>query len=81
MRILDTVSDVDPKILGLEVPEYVLTIKFTSGIERTVDIGVLNSSESGYYVRSTEGQVVIVGRSSLDALLELLTNPPYLEIP
>ena len=80
MRIVDTVPDVDLEIVGLQDPEYVLTIKFTSGGERTVDVGVITPSESGYYVRDEE-RVVIVSRSAIDALLELLTNPPYLETP
>ncbi|HJQ15226.1 MAG TPA: DUF4340 domain-containing protein [Anaerolineales bacterium] len=80
MRILETVPDVDPGIVGLEDPEYVLNLKFTSGGERTVDVGVITPSESGYYVRDGD-RVVIVSRSAIDALLGLLTNPPYLETP
>jgi hypothetical protein len=79
MRILDTVPDVDPEILGLESPEAVLTVKFTDGQERTVDIGVITPSESGYYVRNTEGEIVIVSRSAIDSLLGILIAPPYLE--
>jgi hypothetical protein len=81
MRILDSVSDIAPEIVGLEVPEYVLTIKFTSGVERTVDVGVITPTESGYYVRDAAGQVVIVSRSAIDSLLGVLDNPPYLETP
>ena len=79
MSILDTVPDVDLKIVGLETPEYVLTVKFANGVERTVDIGVVTPTESGYYVRNTQDKVVIVSKSAIDALLELLNNPPYLE--
>jgi uncharacterized protein DUF4340 len=81
MRILDTVPDVDPKVVGLEIPEYVLTIKFTSGGERTVDIGVITPTESGYYVRNAAGQVVIVSRDAIDPLFGLLDNPPYAATP
>jgi len=81
MRVLDTVPDVDSEIVGLEVPEYVLTVEFTEGGERTVDVGVITPTESGYYVRDTDGKVVIVSRSGIDALLGLLDNPPYLETP
>jgi hypothetical protein len=81
MRIVDTVPDVDPEIVGLQDPEYVLTIKFTGGGERTVDVGVITPTESGYYVRDPADQIVIVSRSSMDALLGLLTSPPYLETP
>jgi hypothetical protein len=81
MRIMDTVPDVDLTIVGLDDPEYVLTVAFTNGGERTVDVGVITPTESGYYVRDAKDQVVIVSRSSVDALLGLLTNPPYLETP
>jgi hypothetical protein len=80
MRVLETVPDVDLSIVGLQDPEYVLTIEFTSGGERSVDVGVITPSESGYYVRDGE-KVVIVSRSAIDALLGLLTSPPYLETP
>lgn len=79
IRVLDSEPGVDPGIVGLEVPEYILTIKFTSGAERTVDVGVVTPSESGYYVRDATGRIVIVSRSAIDALLNLLQNPPYLE--
>lgn len=81
MRILDTVPDVDPGIVGLKEPEYILTVEFTGGGERTVDVGVVTPSESGYYVRAPDDRIVIVSRSAVDALLGLLTNPPYLETP
>jgi len=80
MRILDTVPDIDLTIVGLEDPEYMLTVTFTGGGERTVDVGVITPTESGYYVRDGE-TVVIVSRSAIDSLLGLLTNPPYLESP
>ena len=80
MPILDVVPDLDPGIIGLDDPEYVLTMKFTGGGERTVDVGVITPTESGYYVRESD-KIVIVSRSAIDALLGLLTNPPYLETP
>jgi hypothetical protein len=77
MLVLDTVPDVDPEIIGLEDPEYVLTIDFADGGERSVDVGVMTPTESGYYVRDAD-KIVIVSRSAIDALLELLTSPPLL---
>jgi hypothetical protein len=79
MQILDTIPEVDPEIVGLTDPEYTMTIKFTSDVERKVNIGVVTPTESGYYVRDTNGDIVIISRSSVDALLGLLTNPPYSE--
>lgn len=81
MRTLDNVPDIDPEIVGLSVPEYTLIIRFTGGVERKAEIGVITPTESGYYVRNADGEIVIVSKSSLDSLLGLLTNPPYLETP
>ena len=80
VRVLDTVPDVDPSIVGLEAPEYILTVHFTSGGDRTVDVGIITPSESGYYARDGD-TVVIVSRNAIDSLLDLLANPPYLETP
>lgn len=81
MQILDTIPEVDLDIVGLTDPEYTLTIKFTNDVERKVEIGVITPTESGYYVRNVSGDIVIISKSSIDALLGLLTNPPYLETP
>lgn len=82
IQVLDSVpEDVAPADVGLEVPEYVLTIKFTSGTERTIAVGVITPSESGYYARDTAGKIVIVSKDAIDSLLGLLQNPPYAETP
>ena len=81
MRILDTVPDVDPEIVGVDNPAYELTVGFMDGSEETVGIGIVTPTESGYYVRDPAGQIVIVSRSGVDALIGLLQNPPFLETP
>ena len=81
MRILDTLAGIDLEVVGLEIPDYSITIEFTSGVERKADIGVITPTVSGYYVQNQDGKVVIVTKSSVDSLLTLLTNPPYLETP
>lgn len=83
MRVLDTIPEVvDPEIVGLKTPEYRLTVRFNNGVERSINIGVVTPTESGYYVQdSAGGEVLIVSKSSVDALLGLLNVPPYLETP
>ena len=82
MRILDTVPALEPGMVGLSDPEYTLTVGFNDGMERTVHIGVVTPTESGYYVRDASGgDVLIVSKSSVDSILRLLTSPPYLETP
>ena len=77
MRILERVPGLAPEVVGLDNPEYTMSLKFTSGVERNVEVGVLTPTESGYYVRSSDDAIVIVSRSAVDLLLGLLTNPPY----
>ncbi len=80
IRISDRLPNMSPKDVGLDAPEYKVSVQFTSGVERIVDIGVVTPTESGYYV-SMDGEIVIVSRSAIDALIGLLTNPPYAETP
>jgi hypothetical protein len=80
MRILDTLSDIELDVVGLDDPEYELKVTFDE-VERTVSIGVITPSGSGYYVLDPNGDVVIVPASAVDSLLSLLTSPPYLETP
>lgn len=76
MRIVERVPNLPPEAVGLDAPEYIFTFEFPNG-ERKVEVGALTPSESGYYVRSKDGGIVIVSRSAVDALLGLLTTPPY----
>ena len=79
MRILNKVTNLDPGVAGLKTPEYVLTVKFPK-VERTINIGVVTPSENGYFVQDAAGgDIQIVSKSAVDALVTLLTSPPYLE--
>ena len=82
MRILEKIPEIDLAVVGLREPDYILNVKLNQGTERTVKIGVVTPTESGYYVQdSSGGDVLIISKSSVDALLGLLTSPPYLETP
>ena len=82
MRVLDTVPALEPGMVGLSEPEYILTVRFDSGTERTIHVGVVTPTESGYYVQEASGaDVLIVSKSAVDSILRLLTTPPYLETP
>lgn len=82
MRVLDRIPEMDLEVVGLKVPAYTITIVFTGNKERTINIGVVTPSENGYYVQDESNkEVMIVSKSAVDALLGLLTTPPYLETP
>lgn len=78
LRIIDRVPGLAADAVGLDSPQFTITIQFTNDVERIIDIGVLTPTESGYYVSRGDGEILIVNNSALDALIELLTNPPYL---
>jgi len=77
IQILERIPNLAPDVIGLDVPEYAMTFQFTSGVERMIEIGVLTPTTSGYYIRNTNGEIMIVSRSAVDSLVGLLDNPPY----
>jgi len=78
VRITDRLPNISPKDVGLDAPDYKLIVKFTNNVERITQIGVVTPTGNGYYVSSDNG-TVIVSKSAIDAIIGLLTNPPYAE--
>ena len=73
---------VAPADVGLTQPAYVLTVKLTSGMLKTVRIGDLTPTSSGYYTSVNDSsEVLIVGKSGLDALLTMVKSPPFVSTP
>ena len=83
IRILDRIPDLAPEAVGLDNPEYTLTLQFTSGVERIIKIGVSTPTQSGYYTPGENGEILIISRGPVDSLTGLLANLPYAptEIP
>jgi len=70
--------EVDPDIVGLNRPSYTMIVKLTSGSEKTVRIGELAPTGSGYYANTNNSEeVLILSQNGLDSLLNLLESPPY----
>jgi len=78
MAITDHLPNINPKDVGLDAPDYKLSVKFTNNVERITQIGVVTPTGNGYYV-SSGNETVIVSKSAIDAIVGLLTNPPYAE--
>ena len=76
ISITSSVPNVEPKDVGLDEPQYTIVVEFSTGVERIAEVGVLTPTENGYYALK-DGEIVIVSRSGIDALIGLLTNPPY----
>jgi hypothetical protein len=78
MRILEHLPNLSPEAVGLDQPEYTARVQFTGGVERMLEIGVVTPTESGYYARGEDGEILIISKSAVDALLGLLFSPPVL---
>ena len=79
LEILDTLnSSVTADMVGLEFPVYTMKLTFHTIGEHKLEIGDKTPVGDGYYVRFDNGLIYIIGSSGIDAILNLLTSPPYL---
>jgi lipoprotein-anchoring transpeptidase ErfK/SrfK len=77
---IESKPEVDPEAAGLTQPSYTLTVEMTGGTEKSVRIGNLTPTEIGYYVSVNDSdETLIINRTGLDALLNLLENPPIVK--
>ncbi len=76
---LQVLSDVQlgPDVVGLDKPSYVITITFASNKTHKLTVGSTTPIQNGYYVQVDAGKIQIVEKQGLDALLGLITTPPY----
>jgi hypothetical protein len=70
-----------PDIFGLDNPAYVITVEFKDGKKRTLEVGDVTPTNSGYYVRVDKAKMMITDLGGVDALLQLGFFPPYLNTP
>jgi len=80
LQIKNTISG-NPDIFGLDNPTYTITIEFADGKKHTLEIGDSTPTNSGYYVRVDNSKIIITDLSGIDALLQLLHFPPFLNTP
>jgi hypothetical protein len=71
----------DPANFGLDAPAHVITVKFTDDKTRILEIGDRAITDNGYYARLDKGKIMLVSLSAIDALIQLLEFPPYLNPP
>jgi hypothetical protein len=72
---LETAADFS--VLGLSKPSYIISLNFADGSEETIQVGAVTPTGSGYYVQRN-GKVYVISTYSIDAILGLVNNPPYL---
>lgn len=63
--------------VGLEQPAYRITVNFSGGRSEQLEVGSRTATNSGYYVRRSDGRILVLSRAGIEPLLNLLTQPPY----
>jgi len=76
---LETTPDLGT--IKLDKPAYTIELKFTSGIQHKLEVGDATPTGSGYYIKYDDGKIYVISQSGIDALLNLLTSPPYPPTP
>jgi hypothetical protein len=81
LNALKTVSRIGQVVslddFGLTHPAYIIKMVYSNNAEHKIDIGDSTPTGSGYYIQLDDGEVYVVSQYSLDAILGMLSNPPY----
>ena len=78
LRIVTTLNNqLNLEDAGLDIPSYTIELTFASGITHLIQVGTLTPTNSGYYIRYDSGNLYIVSTSGINALLNLLSTPPF----
>jgi hypothetical protein len=80
LRVLSSVQ-LDLNVVGLDKPAYTLAFTFQDGTKHTLSVGSVTPIQDGYYASLDSGPIKIVDKPGLDALIGLLTKPPYAATP
>jgi hypothetical protein len=76
LRVLANVQ-LGPDVVGLDKPSYTITVTFGAQTIHKLIVGSVTPIQSGYYVQLDGGPNQVVDKFGLDALLGMLTHPPY----
>jgi len=79
LQIEDTLTHtISLAAIGLETPAYTITLTTSAGSTMVTYVGIQTAIGSGYYVRNDSGKLLIVGKTAIDDIINLLQNPPLL---
>lgn len=76
LRVLATVQLGLPDV-GLDNPADTMTVTFGTGKSHKLLIGSVTPIQNGYYSQLDGGAIIVVDKPGIDALLGMLTSPPY----
>lgn len=64
--------------LGLDPPSYRILVVLRDGSQLVASVGKATPTGSGYYVLTSDRRIYIANEFSLQPILDLVDNPPYL---
>jgi len=64
--------DLSPDATGMNAPSYVIVITAEDGTQKTIQIGKMNPTQTGYYVKVGDS-LQVVSSTSVDAITEKLS--------
>jgi len=65
------------KDIGVDFPSYTMQLTFSGGKQHVIEVGASTPTGTGYYVRFDAGSIYVVSKDGIDALVNLVTSPPY----
>jgi hypothetical protein len=65
--------------LGLDNPNYTVSLILQDGSLYTFKIGAATVTESGYYVQANDGSIGVIDKYTIDMLITLIVEPPLLQ--
>jgi hypothetical protein len=80
LRVVSTVQ-LGLDVVGLDKPDYTVTVSFGASKTHRLLVGSVTPIQNGYYVQLDGGQSQVVEKGGLDAILGLLSKPPYPATP
>jgi hypothetical protein len=76
--LIDTKLTTQPPLdsMGLDQPTYMITLILSNGEQIVLNVGDLTPTGTGYYVRVDNNPAVVVAKTDLDSVINLLKTPP-----
>ncbi len=65
--------------IGLGAPAYRVSVTMSNGSKVDFHIGAKTVTQSGYYLRTADGNLVVTAAYNIDSLIELTSQPPFLQ--
>ena len=62
--------------MGLDQPTYTITLLLSNGKQIGLYVGDQTPTGTGYYARADNAQAVVVAKTELDKVINLLKTPP-----